>query len=41
MMAAVSGPMAASTDLGSSVSRSGSMSANTGRAPTIITASAV
>ena len=33
--------MARSTAAGSSVSRAGSMSANTGRAPAIITASAV
>ena len=41
MIAAVRGVIAASTAPGSIVWRSGSMSANTGRAPAIITASAV
>ena len=40
-MAAVRGVIAASTAAGSIVSRAGSMSANTGRAPAIMTASAV
>ena len=40
-IARVRGPIARATCSGSIVSRDGSMSANTGRAPTIITASAV
>ena len=40
-IARVRGPMARSTASGSIVRRTGSMSANTGRAPVIITASAV